>query len=66
MELCHNANAWTAIVAVCSIGYPIVEFWLGKTDRVKASSVIELFWMIALALGAYFIRRWNGKGTSNS
>lgn len=37
-----DANHWTVIVAFIWLCHSILEAWLGKTDKVKSGSVIEL------------------------
>lgn len=37
-----------------------IELWLGKTDKTKSGSIIELIFNSILALGLLFIRRKNG------
>lgn len=55
---CENANHWSAIIAFCWLLHSLFEYYLGKTDKVKSSSTIEL---IATGLAAIFIWYWKKK-----
>lgn len=39
---CEPANHWQAIVAVCWLLHACLEAWLGKSEKVKSGSVLEL------------------------
>lgn len=44
-------TVWGVIQVVGPIAYMVLEYWLGKTDKVKAGSVIEA----VLNVAKYFI-----------
>lgn len=49
-ELCPNVSKWQWLaVGLYAIGYSAFEFWIGKTDKTRASSGLEL---LLLGLGA--------------
>lgn len=41
--------------------YSLLEYWLGKTDKVKAGSVIQLGLMAISLLIIFILRRKNGR-----
>lgn len=50
MNLCPGVTKWQLIGAgLYALGYMVFEFWLGKTEKTKAGSGLEL---ILLGLGA--------------
>lgn len=57
MEI-SNCPTWpAAIVAVVWLIHLVFEYWIGKTEKVKSASVLELV-ITVMAMGAmYFLRR---------
>lgn len=39
---CPGPNLWTVVLAFMGAFHMLFEYWLGKTDKVDASSTIEL------------------------
>lgn len=38
-----------------AVAYLLLEYWLGKTERTKANSTLELILLAAIALGTVFL-----------
>lgn len=52
---------------VVLLGYALLELWLGKTQKVRAASLLELLFMGVVAAGALLIISIRGKyGKSRS
>lgn len=56
-ECFANANHWTALVAGLWLAHSGFEFWLGKSQKVKAASTWELLLTGAVALLVLMNRR---------
>jgi hypothetical protein len=55
---CAASNHWVLLAGVLAILNSLLEYWLGKTEKVKSSSVLELaFSVILMVTLAIFIRR---------
>lgn len=54
---CATASPWAAIIAVCYLIDKIIEFWLGKTNKVKSGSMLELVLTGLLAITLILFRR---------
>lgn len=58
-----------ALTESCSItgvlvllAYMGLEYWLGKTQKTKAASLLELVWLgVILIVGLLFLRRKHGR-----
>lgn len=64
MNFCQNPSPWAVVIALSWLAYALLEAWLGRTDKVKAGSVVELVItaLIGLAmLGAVLFRKKEDK-----
>ena len=41
-EWACQGNGWGAVIAGLWLAHALLEYWLGKTQRVKSSSMVEL------------------------
>ncbi len=58
-------NPWVSFsIAALWFGYALLEFWLGKTEKVKSSSTIELIIVFVVMVATYFFRRKENDGDS--
>jgi len=61
-----EANHWAAIVAFLWVSHSILEMWLGKTEKVKAGSLLELVLSATMMVVIIIIRRVYGKSNSTN
>jgi hypothetical protein len=67
MDLTHcNANIWGATIALLWFLNSLLEYWLGKTEKVKAGSMLELTFSAIIILTTIVIRRFYGKSNSTN
>lgn len=55
-------NHWAAIVAAIWLVHSIFEYWIGKTSKTKASSLIELAVTAGLSLIVLLLKRGDRDG----
>lgn len=53
---CENWN-WLLVMGTVQLITSLVEMWLGKTERVKSSSILELVWNLIKIIVTKPIRR---------
>ena len=56
---CEDVHGWKLWVIL--LVYSSLEYWLGKTKRIKASSTIELFITALVVIVAAAIQKWRKK-----
>lgn len=58
-ELCKPEKIWLYLAGVA--GYAILEFWLGRTGKVRSASLIDLIVMGIMLMGTIIIARLRKK-----
>lgn len=52
----------TVTGSVLLLAYMGLEYWLGKTQKTKAASLLEFMWLgVILIVGLLFLRRNHGR-----
>jgi len=61
-NLVNCGNHWGVLVAFLWLVHSIFEYWVGKTDKVKAGSTWELLFSVIMMAVILILRRFkNGK-----
>jgi len=58
-------QSWIAITAFIGLLTSILEYWLGKTEKVKSGSILELVFSAIMMIVLIIIRRFYAKSTSD-
>lgn len=56
-QVTSHAIVFAAVTGVLSIAQALVEYWLGKTSKVKSASILELVLTGAAAIAVLILRR---------
>lgn len=59
---CAANNHWVVLAGVLAIANSLLEYWLGKTEKVKSASVLELAFSVILMVTLLIFRRRKSDG----
>jgi len=54
---CEPSQFWTGVAGL--ISYTVLEYWLGRTTRTKAGSLMEVVVLTLIAVAGGIAFRWN-------
>lgn len=52
-----EGNHWGAVIAVCWLLHSVLEAWLGKTEKTKSGSMVELIIRGLVSVAGLILRR---------
>jgi len=61
---CSNANGYGVAIAALWFCHSLFEWWLGKTEKTKASSSWELIFSVIMMLALIILRRFKNGSKS--